>query len=130
MIERLAIDTNAAIEWLAPQIPDPPPLASAQSIVVPLPVVGELYTGAYASTRRAGNLEIIEKLLQEHPLLKPDEETARLYGELRARLQLTDIRASKMNDLWIASLCLQHSLPLLTNDRGFDPIGGLTVIRW
>lgn len=35
-----------------------------------------------------------------------------------------------MNDLWIAALCLQHALPLLTNDRGFDTIDGLAVIHW
>ena len=130
MIERLAIDTNAAIEWLAPQVPDPPPLRSAHIIVLPLPVIGELYTGVFASTQRAENLEIIETLLGEHRVVRPDEETALLYGQLRARMQLTDIRASKMNDLWIAALCLQHALPLLTNDRGFDPIAGLTVIHW
>jgi predicted nucleic acid-binding protein len=37
---------------------------------------------------------------------------------------------SKLNDLWIAALCLQHDLPLLTNDHGFDHIAGLTVIHW
>ena len=44
--------------------------------------------------------------------------------------RLDNIRASKMNDLWIAALCLQHTLPLLTNDRGFDSIEGLRVIHW
>lgn len=130
MIEQLAIDTNAAIEWLAPHVPDPPPLRAASTIVVPLPVLGELYTGAFASSRREDNVEIVDKLLREHQLVKPNEETARFYGRLRASLRLTDIRASKMNDLWIAALCLQHTLPLLTNDRGFDSIAGLSVIHW
>ena len=40
------------------------------------------------------------------------------------------LRASKMNDFWIAALCIQHGLPLLTNDKGFDNIPGLTVIHW
>jgi predicted nucleic acid-binding protein len=35
-----------------------------------------------------------------------------------------------VNDLWIAALCIQHSLPLLTNDRGFNGIENLEVIHW
>jgi predicted nucleic acid-binding protein len=40
------------------------------------------------------------------------------------------LTASKINDLWIAALCIQHNLPLLTNDAGFDHISRLTVIHW
>ena len=130
MIERLAIDTNAAIEWLAPQVPDPPPLVTATTIVVPLPVIGELYTGAFGSRRIRENVDAVTVFVSRYGTIKPDDDTARTYGELRARLHLTGIRASKMNDLWIAALCIQHALPLLTNDRGFDSIEGLTVIHW
>ena len=35
-----------------------------------------------------------------------------------------------MNDMWIAALCIQHDVPLLTSDHGFDIITGLTVIHW
>lgn len=82
------------------------------------------------SSRPRNDLEIVEKFVARHDILVPDVETARLYGTIRARQRLHDIRASKMNDLWIAALCLQHDLPLLTNDRGFDSIGGLDVIHW
>ena len=41
-----------------------------------------------------------------------------------------EARSSKVNDLWIAALCIQHNLPLLTHDRGFDHIAGLTVVHW
>lgn len=34
------------------------------------------------------------------------------------------------HDLWIAALCLQHRLPLLSNDRDFDDIEGLQVVHW
>jgi tRNA(fMet)-specific endonuclease VapC len=130
MIERLAVDTNAAIEWLSPHLPDPAPLRDVDVIVLPLPVLGELYTGAFASQRRAQNVPAIDALVGKHEILLPDAGTANAYGRIRARLQLSDIRASKMNDLWIAALCLQHSLPLLTNDRGFDSIEGLAVVHW
>jgi predicted nucleic acid-binding protein len=65
------------------------------------------------------------------PLL-PDLETARVYGKVRADASRAAISltASKTNDLWIAALCIQHDLPLLTNDGGFDHIPGLNVIHW
>ncbi|HEX6086403.1 MAG TPA: PIN domain-containing protein [Thermoanaerobaculia bacterium] len=130
MSNRIAVDANAAIAWLRTEETDATAFRRAQSVAFPLPVVGELYAGAFASTNREANLERVASFLATGEIIKPDEETARVYGTLRARMRLTDIRASKMNDLWIAALCLQHSLPLLTNDRGFDPITGLTVIRW
>jgi predicted nucleic acid-binding protein len=64
-------------------------------------------------------------------ILSPDLETARIYGTLRGSTrQATRTTVSRMNDLWIAALCVQHSIPLLTNDRGFDVIPDLTVIHW
>jgi tRNA(fMet)-specific endonuclease VapC len=130
MIERLAVDTNAVIEWLRTANAEPLALRTARRIALLLPVVGELYTGVFASTHREANMTVVEELIARADVIKPDEQTARLYGSIRAQMQLTDIRASKMNDLWIAALCLQHALPLLTNDRGFDTIDGLAVIHW
>jgi tRNA(fMet)-specific endonuclease VapC len=130
MIERLAVDTNALVVWFRAGQPEPSLLSRARDIIVPLPVVGELYAGAFASAMREKNVAAIDDFIGKYEVAKPDEETAELYGRLRADLRLTDVRISKMNDLWIAALCLQHALPLLTNDRGFDTIAGLAVIHW
>jgi Predicted nucleic acid-binding protein, contains PIN domain len=130
MTARIIVDANAAIEWLRTGNVEPAPMRTSHTVVVPLPVVGELYAGVFASRRLVENLEILEDYLDTTTILAPDLHTARVYGNLRARMNFTDIRASKMNDLWIAALCLQHSLPLLTNDRGFDSIEGLAVVHW
>jgi len=64
-------------------------------------------------------------------LLQPTQYTARTYAEVRVALKQTTLpAASKLNDLWIAALCLEHNLPLLTNDHGFDHIAGLSVVHW
>ena len=34
------------------------------------------------------------------------------------------------NDIWIAALCRQHSLPLLSRDRHFDLVPGIRRIGW
>lgn len=128
MIDRLAVDTNAWVAWFRDDHPSPEPLTTATNLFLPLPVIGELYAGAYSSLMRETHIASVDDLTSKYDHLVPDRHTARIYGQLRARMQ--DIRASKMNDLWIAALCLQHSLPLLTNDRGFDSIEGLAVVHW
>ena len=35
-----------------------------------------------------------------------------------------------MNDLWIAVLCRQHNLPLLSHEQHFDNVAGLRRIDW
>ena len=88
-----------------------------------------IFAGAYYSDRVDENLADVEKVAAEWTLLIPDLDTARLYGRLRGEIRFP-IATSRMNDLWIAALCLQHDLPLLTNDRGFHAVSGLTVLTW
>jgi len=47
MIERLAIDANAAIDLMRADRADPAPIAEARAILLPLPVLGGLCTGAF-----------------------------------------------------------------------------------
>jgi len=74
------------------------------------------------------NLAKVEELVQKWTVLNPDAGTARVYGRLRRSELLAG--AARINDLWIAALCIQHNLPLLTSDRGFDAIPELHVIHW
>ena len=34
------------------------------------------------------------------------------------------------NDVWIAALCRQHSLPLVSRDRHFDCVAGIKRVEW
>jgi predicted nucleic acid-binding protein len=34
------------------------------------------------------------------------------------------------NDIWIAALCLEQDVPLLSNDGHFKNIPGLEVVGW
>jgi tRNA(fMet)-specific endonuclease VapC len=128
----LALDTNAAVDYIRENRRSPPQIDAAKRVVVPLTVIGELFFGASHSAQPDANCSIIESMLERWDALLPDVETARIYGEIRAAtFQKTgNLGASRVNDLWIAALCIQHRLPLLTNDGGFDRIQGLTVIHW
>ena len=130
MIDRIAVDTNPVIAWFRSGTSQPFAIGDARYVALLLPVVAELYFGAFASSDRQANIAFVEEFVTKHDLVTPDGTTARIYGQLRARHRLDNIRASKMNDVWIAALCIQHELPLLTNDRGFDSFENLQVLHW
>jgi tRNA(fMet)-specific endonuclease VapC len=109
--------------------PDPPPIATADTIILPLPVMGELLAGAYGSRFVDEGLRALE-VTSKWELMLPDLETAHVYGQLRGQLRFRNVSPSKVNDLWIAALCIQHDLPLLARDGGFESIPGLTVLHW
>jgi tRNA(fMet)-specific endonuclease VapC len=87
-----------------------------------------LCAGAELSKFPEKNLVAVAQFLAACEILLPDVDTARFYG--RVRVAFRDVKGSSiLNNLWIAALCLQHRLPLLTNDRDFDRIEGLTIFR-
>lgn len=133
MIPRLVLDTSAAVDYLRKSRNSPPQVDAAEEVLLPLTVVGELFYGAERSDEPRHNQSAIHDLLATAwtPLL-PDVTTAVIYGEVRASASkaTASLTASKVNDLWIAALCIQHDLPLLTNDGGFDHIPGLRVLHW
>jgi predicted nucleic acid-binding protein len=128
MIDRLAVDANAAIDLLRADRPTPPQLRDAREVWLPVSALGELFAGAELSNRTAENLAKVEDLTVRWTVLAPDTETARIYGRLRRSERFSG--AARINDLWIAALCIRHDLPLLTSDNGFDAIRELRVIHW
>jgi tRNA(fMet)-specific endonuclease VapC len=132
MISRFAVDTNAVVDLMRVDRLIPPPLLQDEvKIFLPLPVLGELYAGALSSKRRDFNMNLLRRVATRWSLLNPHEPTARVYAQLRVESRnLAELSGSKRNDYWIAALCIQHDLPLLTNDSGFDRIPALRVIHW
>ncbi len=133
----LAIDASAAVDLFNPNRPTPPPLETVESLFLPLPILGELLFGVLKSSPewRDLNRGAVEGLAQKSVLLLPDVRTAEEYAKIRAEKPLSpDISRRRethlINDLWTAALCVQHDIPLLTNDRDFEGIAGLTIVRW
>ena len=129
---RFAVDTNAVVDYLRQSRSPPPALLTASEILLPLTVLGELFAGAFASDRVSENLDAIARLASMWTLLVSDAETARIYGRIRAedRGRRTELTEPTKNDFWIAAVCLQSRVPLLTNDKTFDGIEGLEVVHW
>ena len=115
----MILDTNAvsALAEGAPAV-----LAALADVALPsLPVIvlGEFRFGA-AQSRHRGRYEAwLARLVAASQVLPVDEETARHYAGVRARLRAAG-RPIPSNDAWIAALALQHRLPVLSRDHHFD----------
>lgn len=92
--------------------------------------IAELMHGAYRSQRIADNLAMLDVLLASLIILSFDESSARRFGALKATLQESGKPLHDL-DLQIASIALEHELPLLThNQKHFARIENLILDDW
>lgn len=91
-------------------------------------VIGELFKGAFRSSAREKHLANIEaRVLPAVTILPYDVAVARVYGEVRARLEESGTILPDA-DLQIAATALNHGLALVTgNLRHFSRIQGLRI---
>jgi predicted nucleic acid-binding protein len=104
-------------------------LRKASRVAIPVIVLGEYRYGILRSRERKRYEEWLTEYLPMFLILDIDERTTVPYVSIRSELKRagTPIPA---NDVWIAALCRQHSLPLLTRDRHFDAVPGIRRIAW
>jgi predicted nucleic acid-binding protein len=125
----LILDTNALSAFADAEPDIATHIGKAQRIAIPVIVVGEYLFGIAQSSRRNEYQRWLNSTLRSCQVLGIDEETSANYSEVRLGLKRagTPIPA---NDAWIAALCRQHSLPLLSRDRHFDLVSGIRRLGW
>jgi predicted nucleic acid-binding protein len=104
-------------------------LARAEQVSIPVIVLGEYRYGIAQSRRRAAYENWLSGLLQDCFVLDIHEPTTHHYAEVVLELKRSG-KPIPTNDLWIAALCRQHSLPLVSRDRHFDLVVGIKRIGW
>ena len=129
MSGRLLLDTNIVIALFADEAIVKDNLAQASEVFIPSIVIGELCYGAKKSGRIRANLARVDELVAGSTILVCDAETARQYGEVKNKLRLKG-RPLPENDVWIASLALQHTLILATRDAHFQEVENLQTVVW
>lgn len=95
----------------------------AGEIHVPLIVLAEQRAGFAHGRWREKNDRVLTRFLNNPGVyvLAPDEQTTRVYADLYAYLRKKG-RPIPTNDLWIASLVVQHGLVLFDRDSDFDAL--------
>ncbi len=123
MALRIALDTNRLTDLLKGDVVLSAWLETCEQVWIPLIVLAEIKGGFHAGNQLVPHEALLSALLAKstfHVLL-PGRETAEHYARLFAQLRRTRTPLPD-NDLWIASLAIEHDLPLVTRDAHFDRI--------
>lgn len=123
------LDTNAVIAMQHGDSNLKQILQTSPNILVPSIVIGELYFGAVNSMRMQANFTLINEFVADNVILSVDAITARYYATVRYNLKQKG-RPIPENDMWIASLALQHQLILLTDDKHFAYVDNIQIQSW
>jgi tRNA(fMet)-specific endonuclease VapC len=102
---------------------------NATQVSIPVIVLGEYRYGIALSRRRRDYEEWLANALRMCEVLEVNEATSAWYAELRLELRRVGTPIP-INDVWIAALCRQHGLPILSQDRHFDLVSGLRRLSW
>jgi tRNA(fMet)-specific endonuclease VapC len=91
--------------------------------------LGEYRYGIAQSRHRLTYERWLANLLRDCLVLDIGEATTHDYANITLELKRMG-KPIPTNDIWIAALCRQHSLPLLSRDRHFDLVTGTKRIGW
>jgi len=104
-------------------------LAGVEQMAIPVIVLGEYRHGIAESRHLASYENWLAGLLRDCLVLDVNEPTTHCYAEIALELKRKG-KPIPTNDIWIAALCRQHSLPLLSRDRHFDLVAGTKRVSW
>jgi tRNA(fMet)-specific endonuclease VapC len=125
----LAVDSNAAVDYLRGKSTARQWLHAADALFLPVIVVGELRYGALHSQNPSLGLARVQAFADLCVVLDVTTSTAQRYGQLRQALSLGGAPIPEA-DLWIAAVCLEYGLPLLSDDAHFDRAPDLVRYDW
>jgi tRNA(fMet)-specific endonuclease VapC len=104
-------------------------LAGVEELALPVVVIGEYRYGIAQSRHRARYRRWLDGLIGDCIVLDVTEQTTHHYATINVELRQAG-KPIPTNDLWIAALCRQHGLPLLSRDRHFDVVPGIQRLEW
>lgn len=101
---------------------------AVNEIYIPLIVIAELRAGYKCGNRTHENESILQRFLDSPNVttLTITDTTTSTYANIFAELRRLG-RPIGVNDMWIAALCFEHNLPLLTCDNDFSRIPDLLL---
>jgi tRNA(fMet)-specific endonuclease VapC len=125
----LILDTNALSAVADGDASAMKLVAGADRVALPVIVLGEYRLGIAQSRHRAGYESWLRQWIAAVTVLDIDDGTTHSYSAIGLELKRKG-KPIPANDLWIAALCRQHSLPLVSRDQHFDLVPGLRRLDW
>ena len=126
---RIALDTNRYVDLAAGSADAVHVLEHAEEIALPFVVIAELRAGFAIGTKGKGNERVLQRFLRKPHVyvLYASDTTTRTYATLYRQLRLSGTPIPT-NDLWIASLVVEHGLVLYSRDAHFRRLPQLEVL--
>lgn len=117
---KVMLDTNRLTDLFRGQKEIVNTVENAAEVWIPFIALAEINAGFLAGTRASENEGLLQRFLTlpRVGLLFADRETTDVYARLYVYLRRAATPVPT-NDLWIASLAVQHQLVLLTRDDHF-----------
>lgn len=126
---KLMLDTNRYRDFCMGEETIVGAVQTARLVALPFVTVAELRAGFACGTKAKHNEAILVQFLAQScvAVVCPDEETTHHYASLYKQLreQGTPIPS---NDLWIATLAVQHDMCLASRDRHFHHLPQIPLI--
>jgi tRNA(fMet)-specific endonuclease VapC len=123
------LDTCAVIHILKGSQAAVDALDDFDDVLISHVVLGELIFGCHRSPDPNRERARISAWLPSVSIITASPETAEVYAALAADLEGRGTRIPQ-NDLWIAALCVQCGLPLVSNDDHFSRPSGLQWVPY
>lgn len=126
------LDTNIIAYWLNgnKSIEDKICKIGLDSVCISFITLCELYFGAFKSSRRKENIKSIEILLSKVPIVHSNNDTAKIFGEIKSQRVKTGKNVDGA-DLLLASFALEKKLIFVTNNvKHFVNIENLEIENW
>lgn len=102
-------------------------LDSFSKVYISTNVIGELFYGAYQSNKFEQRRLEVNQFVSRCAILFPDAKTAEIYAQIKTALKIKG-KPIPENDIWIASIAIQHTLPLFTTDKHFKEVDGVLLV--
>jgi predicted nucleic acid-binding protein len=125
----LILDTNALSAYLDRTPEAVAVVSGARELAIPVIVAAEFAFGIAQSRRREEYERSLRRMLDRSTVLDIGIETARRYAAIRLELKAAG-NPIPANDVWIAALSRQYSMPVMSRDSHFDFVGGLRRRTW
>ena len=119
---KILLDTNAYSDWRRSGDWNEA-ISTADEVLLPVIVLGELLYGFIGSTRKQENEERLWSFLKEPTVKVPvvDETVSRQYSLLKEQLRRQGTPIPE-NDLWISAILIGQGAILATSDAHFDQL--------
>ncbi len=124
------MDTCAYVRLLAGNKAVFESVSTADTVYMPIFVIGELQAGFHGGSRIQENQKILMAFLRKPTvkILNTTLETADIFGGVKSRLKAAGTPIP-INDVWIASQAIETGSVVVTFDAHFNLIPGIRILH-